>query len=87
MNNTKTVEEEIESRAKWTAVGHFLADYPENATPDEIREMLLADDERVLLWHPFENYEPAQVDEWIENLYLCVKRDLLGIASIAQEKS
>ena len=46
----------IENAAKKAALSIFLSEYPDNAAPDEIIEMVANHDDLVLFWEPVEDW-------------------------------
>lgn len=50
------MENRIENAAKKAALSIFLSEYPDNAAPDEVIEMVAAQNDRVLFWEPVEDW-------------------------------
>lgn len=50
------------------ALGQYLSDYPDDKTYEEVLDLILAEDESISIWEPFENYDPEWIVENIESL-------------------
>ena len=61
----KQLPADIVRMCEHNALDDFLSDYNSNLPFDEVIEQLLAGD--LLVWEPFENHDPEQVAEFIEN--------------------
>ena len=62
-------EEQKIKMAEKHALDHFLSDYPHEKEYDDIIDQISEDNmDDILIWEPFENHDPSQVAEWIENL-------------------
>ena len=59
------------------AVNQFLSYYPENATLDEIIEMMRDYNEDVTVWDPFFDAEPEDVILSIENMVEDLKKTFI----------
>lgn len=63
---SKKTEGQLREYALNMAVGHYLSDFPDDMEPAEILSLLLECDERVVVWEPFEFWEPESVVNAIE---------------------
>ena len=50
------------------ALNHYLAEYPQELTFEQVLELLEAGDGKALVWQPFECLDKAQVAECIDNM-------------------
>jgi hypothetical protein len=48
------------------ALDEHLSDYPEDATYDEVCDLILDEDESVIVWAPLEHTPPSQIVETID---------------------
>lgn len=87
-NNTPNTWEELfkeaDRLAHLTAIGQFLSDFPDDKSPEDIRELLVDGDDSVLVWEPFSYDDAEHIDELIENLYLVVRADLVSVVEHAR---
>lgn len=50
------------------AVDHFLADYPEDASFDEVIDLVEDEDESVCHWEPYESFWGEHIAEMITDM-------------------
>lgn len=55
------------THAETFALNEWLSDYPDGLTYDEVCEMLLDEDERIVVWQWFEHTPPSVLIENIDN--------------------
>lgn len=67
-------EQQLEDRAWGIAFGHFLSDYPDNASPDEIMELIKDDSNEIMVWEPFFLSAP----DWLAEQVLTMKELMLS---------
>jgi len=66
------------------ALNHFLSEYSESLSYDEVMTSIECEHDSVVVWAPFENYDAGYVIEQIENLKITMT-DLVK-ASIAEAR-
>jgi hypothetical protein len=71
---TTRTDQQLAERAWDVALGHYLAHYPTEKTPEEIMSLLKAESEEVTYWEPFEYSDPQWIAEHIESM----QRYILG---------
>lgn len=71
----KTLKQ-LEEKSWEVAIGHYLSDFPQDKTPEEIIELIKEDDDDIIFWFPFEGFDPEWVAEHIETMQYLVFEDL-----------
>lgn len=74
-------KQQIEERAWAIALGHYLSEYPEDKTAEEILELIEKEDDSIMLWEPFE-YSSG---EWIAGQVWSMKEYMISELSWVQE--
>lgn len=77
----KTLDQ-LKERALDMAIGHYLSDFPDNRTNDEIMNLIRENDDDIVLWQPFEGSDPQWVAEQIETMCHSVLDDLMWAAGL-----
>lgn len=71
----------LDQMAELFALDHFLSEYPKDLEYNEVIGKIEEMDEDVIVWEPFENTDPGNLTEYIENLKDSAKqliKDALG---------
>jgi len=59
------------------AVNHYLSEFPEGKTFEEILELVEEGDDEVIIWQPFENYHPKDVAQYIRDLCVSLAQEFM----------
>ena len=69
--------EELVARSWAIALGHYLADYDEQAPYETVLEGLESGSQDVTVWEPFEGHDPLWVVQQIETMQEYIFGELL----------
>ena len=52
------------------ALCHYLSEFPDKLEYEKVLDLIMDEDEEVSVWQPFEDYSPAKVVEYIEEMVI-----------------
>lgn len=55
----------MQNQIKNYVLSHYLVEYPDNASFDEVMELIEQESNQVVIWEPFEGYSARDVIDYI----------------------
>jgi len=77
--------EEMEKLAWQSAIGHYLSDFPDEKTPEEILELIENNDDSIVFWEPFEYWDHHSILNLITTMQYSLLCDYKIVAGITSE--